>query len=103
MFKLAPNFNSLRNLESLTLTDDIPDLTRLQDLDSLTQLTIRLQCHCNASTKLVCPSNLLQLEISNQSHSALINLAIDKVCRCAIARFVASTRPAWLTCLGTLG
>ena len=39
--KLAPNFSSLRNLESLTITDHIHDLTDLQDLDSLTQLTIR--------------------------------------------------------------
>ena len=92
--KLAPNFSSLRNLESLTLTKDIEDLKTLQALDGLTQLTIHLQSGCNASLALVCPSNLLQLEISSHSYPAPNGLAIDKVCCRAFARFVALTRPA---------
>ena len=90
--KLAPNFSSLRNLESLTLDEPIHDLTSLHDLDRLTQLTICLQCSCHASPALVCPRNLLQLEICNHSYSAHDGSAIDKVCCHVIARFVGLTR-----------
>ena len=94
--KLAPNFSSLRNLESLTITDPIPDLRSMQDLDRLTQLTIRLQrCYC--SPALVCPRNLLQLDISNHSysvHKRVLSLAFDEVCCHVTARLVALTRPA---------
>ena len=91
--KLAPNFSSLRNLETLTLRNPIQDLTSLQDLDRLTQLTIDLRHRCNATLTLLCPSNLLQLEISNHSFSAYDRLAIDKVCCHVMPRFVAMTRP----------
>ena len=99
--ELAPNFSSLCNLESLTITDPFHDLTSLQDLDRLTQLTIRLpmelSCHASPDHRvaaLICPRNLLQLESSNHSYSAHDGLAIDKV-RChLIARCVALTRPA---------
>ena len=105
--KPAPDFSSLRNLESLTLVDLICDLTSLQDLDRLIQLTIHFgrehdrsnaspwyQCRCDASLALVCPRNLLQLEISNHSYSAHSRLPIDEVCCLVISRFVAVTRPA---------
>ena len=92
--KLAPNISSLRNLESLTLKDPIHNLTSLQDLDRLTQLTIHLYCDCKASPALVCPRNLLQLEFSNHSFSAHDSWAIDKVCCHVVAKFVALSRPA---------
>ena len=88
--KLAPNFSSLRNLETLSLTERIHDFTSLQHLDRLTQLTINFEwrCACDASLALVCPRNLLQLEISNHSYLANDGLAIDKVCCLVIARLL---------------
>ena len=64
----------------------------MENLDRLTQLTIdfgHMRCRCNAALVLVCPRNLLQLEISNHSFSAHDGLAIDRVCSRVIARFVA--------------
>ena len=93
--RLAPNFSSLRNLEKLTLTDPIHDLTSLQDLDKLTQLTIHLHDGCIASLALVCPRNLLQLDISFHSYPAydgLDSLAFDTVCCTVLATFLALHR-----------
>lgn len=91
--KLAPSVTSLRNLETLTLIDKIHDLKRLQNLDRLTQLIIGVHCNCTASLALVCPCNLLQLEISHHSHSAHDGLAIDKVSCHVVARVVDLARP----------
>ena len=95
--RLAPNFSSLHNLESLTLTEPIHALTSLQDLDKLTQLTIRLTDGCIASLALVCPRNLLQLEILFYSYpgiNELDSLVIDTVCCNVLATILALTRPA---------
>ena len=109
--RLAPNFSSLHNLESLSLTESIHALTSLQDLDKLTQLTISLHGGCIASLALVCPRNLLQLEIlfpsypdSNQlqTNDDVDSLVIDTVCCNVLATILALARPAQLTHLNIM-